>query len=69
MRSLTCLAAILSVAFLAGCVNRADAYRSPDGHIAVCSANGAGVIPAMMASDSLDKCGDQYLKAGYTKVP
>jgi hypothetical protein len=56
------------IAPLFGCVNEAHAYKSPDGHIAVCNAEGAGLIPALAAKHTLDECRDTYLKAGYVEV-
>jgi hypothetical protein len=56
------------MSILSGCVSEAQAFKAPDGHIAVCSAGGAGLIPALMASDALANCRAEYLKNGYVEV-
>jgi hypothetical protein len=66
-KALRCLW-LLPLISLLGCVNEARSFRGPDGHIAVCSAAGAGLIPALMAKDNLEQCSSEYLKSGYVKV-
>jgi hypothetical protein len=58
---------LLPMIGMAGCVNEARSFRGPDGHIAVCSAAGAGIIPALIAKDNLEQCSNAYLKNGYVE--
>ena len=59
---------LLPMVSLSGCVSEAHSFRGPDGHIGVCTATGAGLIPALMAKDTLENCRNEYLKNGYVEV-